>query len=172
MGFELYVLHAEINDYQVTKIPGLLVTIFFQNLEKDRHLHQHSLILTCEGEFLMKDNIYEAAIQETYNFCKDNSLILIWQYLWMEWYSESKWPLWARSPYNNKENYQKDLNIIGELTEGIMSYLMTCLIRLKRHFYSSKETKKSAVKEVEQYQRKRTMTLTWKGHTNSTRYLH
>ncbi|PKB99497.1 hypothetical protein RhiirA5_505690 [Rhizophagus irregularis] len=139
----------------------------------------------------MKDNIYEAAIQETYNFCKDNSLILIWQYLWMEWYSESKWPLWARSPYNNKENYQKDLIIIDESTEGIMSYLMTCLIRLKRHFYSSKETKKSAVnikwckstmksfngiiklvKEVEQYQRKRTMTLTWKGHTNSTRYLH
>ena len=57
-----------------------------------QHLHQHSLILTCEGEFLMKDNIYEAAIQETYNFCKDNSLILIWQYLWMEWYNESKWP--------------------------------------------------------------------------------
>ncbi|PKY56448.1 hypothetical protein RhiirA4_476750 [Rhizophagus irregularis] len=27
-------------------------------------------------------------------------------------------------------------------------------------------------KEVEQYQRKRTMPLTWKDHTNSTRYLH
>ena len=27
------------------------------------------------------------------------------------------------------------------------------------------------VKEVEQYRRKRTMPLTWKGHTNSTRYL-
>ncbi|RGB28677.1 hypothetical protein C1646_629430, partial [Rhizophagus diaphanus] len=67
----------------------------------DKHLHQHSLILTCKGEFLMKDNIYEAAIQETYNFCNDNSLILIWQYLWMEWYSESKWPLWARSPCEN-----------------------------------------------------------------------
>ena len=27
------------------------------------------------------------------------------------------------------------------------------------------------VKEVEQYRRKKTMSLTWKGHSNSTRYL-
>jgi hypothetical protein len=40
----------------------------------DKHLHQHPLIPTSEGEFLTKDNIYEAAIQEMYTFCKDNSL--------------------------------------------------------------------------------------------------
>ncbi|CAB4423647.1 unnamed protein product [Rhizophagus irregularis] len=64
----------------------------------DKHLHQHPLIPTSEGNFLSKDDIYEASVQEMYRFCKDNSLISLWQYLWTEWYCESKWSLWARSP--------------------------------------------------------------------------
>ncbi|RGB24882.1 hypothetical protein C1646_632596 [Rhizophagus diaphanus] len=64
----------------------------------DKHLHQHPLIPTSEENFLSKDDIYKASVQEIYSFCKDNSLILLWQYLWTEWYCESKWSLWARSP--------------------------------------------------------------------------
>ena len=64
----------------------------------DKHLHQHPLIPTSEGNFLSKEVIYEESVQEMYRFCKDNSLISLWQYLWTEWYSESRWSLWACSP--------------------------------------------------------------------------
>src|SRR5205823_5473500 len=67
----------------------------------EKHLHQHPLIPTSEGVFLNKSNIYEASVQEMYIFCYTNSLISLWLYLWTEWYSESKWSLWARSPCEN-----------------------------------------------------------------------
>ena len=52
----------------------------------EKHLHQHPLILTSEGVFLNKFDIYEASVQEIYTFCHTNSLISLWQYLWTEWY--------------------------------------------------------------------------------------
>ena len=64
----------------------------------EKHLHQHPLIPINEGDFLSKSNIYEASVQKMYTFCYANSLISLWQYLWTEWYNESKWLLWARSP--------------------------------------------------------------------------
>jgi len=67
----------------------------------EKHLHQHPLIPTSEGVFLNKFDIYEASVQEMYTFCHTNSLISLWQYLWTEWYTESKWNLWARSPCEN-----------------------------------------------------------------------
>jgi hypothetical protein len=60
----------------------------------EKHMHQHPLIPTSDGQFLTIDTIYEASVQEMYLFCKNNSLI---SYLWTEWYSNQKWKLWARS---------------------------------------------------------------------------
>ena len=50
---------------------------------------------------LNKFDIYEASVQEMYTFCKENSLISLWSYLWTEWYSNTKWKLWARSSCND-----------------------------------------------------------------------
>src|SRR5437763_7536745 len=41
----------------------------------EKHFHQHSLIPTSNGQYLTKLAIRENAIQEMYNFCKENSLI-------------------------------------------------------------------------------------------------
>jgi hypothetical protein len=68
----------------------------------EKHFHQHSLIPTSSGQFLTKSAIQETAIQEMYNFCKKNSLISLWCYLWSEWYNDKRWPLWARSVYEEK----------------------------------------------------------------------
>ena len=46
--------------------------------------------------------IYEAAINEMYTFCRENSLISLWSYLWVEWYNDRRWPLWARSACEEK----------------------------------------------------------------------
>ncbi|GES95941.1 ATP-dependent DNA helicase Pif1 [Rhizophagus clarus] len=81
---------------------------------------------------------------------------------------------------NNKENYHKDLNITDESTEGDMELFDDLIDTTEKALTLLKEQKsagnikwcKSAmksfngiiklVKEVEQYQRKRTMPLTWK----------
>ncbi len=55
------------------------------------------LIPTGDGQFLTTEAIYETSVQEMYTFCKDNSFISLWLYLWTEWYSDLKWKLWARS---------------------------------------------------------------------------
>lgn len=68
----------------------------------EKHLHQHPLIPSCDGQFLAGAAIYEAAVQEIYTFCKNNSLISLWCYLWSEWYSDQRWQLWARSTCENK----------------------------------------------------------------------
>ena len=68
----------------------------------EKHFHQHSLIPTSNGQYLTKLAIRENAIQEMYNFCKENSLISLWCYLWSEWYNDKRWPLWARSAYEEK----------------------------------------------------------------------
>ena len=90
---------------------------------------------------------------------------------------------------NNKENYHINPNIMNEPAEEDMG-LFDNLIDTTKNAFALLEEQKSAgnikwcknvkksfngiiklVKEVESYQRKRTMSLTWKGHTDSTRYL-
>src|SRR5688572_1369337 len=48
----------------------------------EKHLHQHTLIPTSDGLYLTGREIQNAAIQEMYEFCKKNSLITLWNYLW------------------------------------------------------------------------------------------
>ena len=59
----------------------------------EKHLHQHPLIPTSNGQFLTSMAIQETAIKEMYEFCKENSLISLWYYLWSEWYNDKRWLL-------------------------------------------------------------------------------
>ena len=68
----------------------------------EKHLLQHPLIPQSNGQFLTSIVIQETAIKEMYKFCKENSLISLWCYLWSEWYNDKRWPLWARSACEEK----------------------------------------------------------------------
>ena len=89
---------------------------------------------------------------------------------------------------NNEQNFHEELQTIDESNED--NELFDDLINITRKALSLLEEQKSAgnikwckavkksfnpitklVQDVEQYQRKRTMPLTWKGHTDNTRYL-
>ncbi len=59
----------------------------------EKHFHQHPLIPLSDGQFLTSMIIRENAIQEMYEFCKKNSLISLWCYLWSEWYNDKRWLL-------------------------------------------------------------------------------
>jgi len=62
-----------------------------------KHLHQHPLIPAPDKQYYSQSQIREAAVKEMYYYCKKNDLRWVWSYLWAEWYSLSKWPLWVRS---------------------------------------------------------------------------
>jgi hypothetical protein len=71
-------------------------------LMMEKHLHWHTLIPTGNGLYLTSKEIHKTAVQEMYEFCKKNSLVALWSYLWGEWYGDKRWPLWARSVYEEK----------------------------------------------------------------------
>ncbi|RHZ59378.1 hypothetical protein Glove_364g89 [Diversispora epigaea] len=68
----------------------------------NKHLHQHPLIPTNDGQFLSSSFIWTNAVQEIYNFCQQHSLLWLWVYLWNEWYSQERWALWFRAGCENK----------------------------------------------------------------------
>ncbi len=64
------------------------------------HSNRHSLFpVDAHGKFVSSEDIYECSVREIYDFCFINSLPHLWRYLWVEWYSEAKWKLWARAAY-------------------------------------------------------------------------
>ncbi|CAB4433197.1 unnamed protein product [Rhizophagus irregularis] len=66
------------------------------------HLHRHPLIPTVNGEFHSSIQIWTNAVEEIYNFCKQNSLPWLWVYLWNEWYNAERWYLWLRAGCSDK----------------------------------------------------------------------
>ncbi|PKK58529.1 hypothetical protein RhiirC2_670778, partial [Rhizophagus irregularis] len=72
---------------------------FIWNL-MNQYLHLHPLIPNSTGQFLDANQIYEHAVQEMYSYCKENSLVWVWSYMWNEWYQEGRWELWARSVFS------------------------------------------------------------------------
>ncbi|CAB5201407.1 unnamed protein product [Rhizophagus irregularis] len=66
----------------------------------NKHLHQHPLIPDISQQNLTSDIIRKQAVLEMYTFCKENSLVRVWSYMWREWYSKDRWVLWARSAFN------------------------------------------------------------------------
>ncbi|PKY21650.1 hypothetical protein RhiirB3_435306 [Rhizophagus irregularis] len=65
---------------------------FIWNL-MNQHLHLHPLIPNSTGQFLDANQIYEHAVQKMYSYCKENSLVWVWSYMWNEWYREGHWEL-------------------------------------------------------------------------------
>lgn len=44
--------------------------------------------------------IKQWAVQEIYDFCKQNNLPEMWVYIWENWYQKGQWELWARLAYD------------------------------------------------------------------------
>ena len=44
--------------------------------------------------------IRNQAVFEMYTYCKNNSLVWVWSYMWREWYIKDQWNLWMRSACN------------------------------------------------------------------------
>ncbi|KAF5334469.1 hypothetical protein D9758_017562 [Tetrapyrgos nigripes] len=61
-----------------------------------KHFCQHPSFPEQSGTYGAK-SIWEHAVAEMYQFCKARGLTEVWGYMWMLWYSPSKWLLWARS---------------------------------------------------------------------------
>ncbi|CAB4426075.1 unnamed protein product [Rhizophagus irregularis] len=68
----------------------------------NNHLHKHPLIPTIDGQFLSSASIWKMAVEEIYNFCKQNSLPWLWAYLWNEWYNADHWFLCFRAGCGDK----------------------------------------------------------------------
>ena len=66
-----------------------------------KHLHQHPLIPTVEGQYFSSTLIWTRAVNEIYNFCVQHSLPWLWIYLWNEWYSQECWILWFHAGCDN-----------------------------------------------------------------------
>jgi hypothetical protein len=66
----------------------------------NKHLHQHPLIPDISQQNLTAGMIRKQAVFEMYTYCKNNSLVWVWSYMWREWYIKDRWNLWARSAFN------------------------------------------------------------------------
>ncbi|CAG8551498.1 4578_t:CDS:2 [Gigaspora margarita] len=98
----------------------------------EKHFNMHPKIpVNVDGQFLIANKICIFAVNEVYNFCFENNLVLLWAYLWSSWYKATRWTLWARSmlatiplKYISKEvNIQE--SIILQETQSF-SVLQTC----------------------------------------------
>ena len=64
-----------------------------------RHFNAHASIPSASGRFFTPAEIYQQALREAYRFCRDRDYPRLWAYLFVNWYQEIRWPLWARSSH-------------------------------------------------------------------------
>lgn len=64
-----------------------------------KHANMHPLIPLKKDTFLTSMEIYQLCVQEVYEFCHSQDLRRLWSYLWMSWYDNKNWNLFARSSY-------------------------------------------------------------------------
>ena len=64
-----------------------------------KHANMHPLIPVAKNTFLSFREIYRLSVQEAYDFCYSRNLVHLWGYLWINWYNEKDWKLFARSSY-------------------------------------------------------------------------
>lgn len=62
-----------------------------------RHFNRHPFFPDSIGIKRTPDEIYTTSASEAYDWCKGKGYPRLWAYLWTNWYSPSKWKLWARS---------------------------------------------------------------------------
>ncbi|RHZ84589.1 hypothetical protein Glove_79g125 [Diversispora epigaea] len=155
----------------------------------NKHLRQHPLIPTIEGQFLSSNLIWTTAVQEIYNFCRQNSLP------WL-WYSSERWSLWFRAGCNKISILKTNMFVEAPL-ENLVTFIiveqdedskvyedMYCkLIKLidilkdqqcKKNFKWIKGIEKNfkpieeMLNEISVYKRRKTMPRTLKDHSHNT----
>ncbi|KAL3688896.1 hypothetical protein R1sor_015205 [Riccia sorocarpa] len=62
-----------------------------------QHCNLHPLIPDVSGNFLSSDALHEVAVLEMYSYCRDRDLVILWAYMWNEWYRDSNWALFSRA---------------------------------------------------------------------------
>ncbi|KAG8894871.1 hypothetical protein FRC00_008347 [Tulasnella sp. 408] len=62
-----------------------------------QHFFRHPVFPTRLGGPVLAGDIRRTAIKEMYMHCKRNGLTEVWAYMWTQWYSPTRWGLWARS---------------------------------------------------------------------------
>lgn len=79
--------------YQFCPAPhrGAVLRLFIQ------HFFLHPVFPTRLGVSVSASEIRKAAVKEMYMHCKRNGLTEVWGYVWTQWYSPTRWTLWARS---------------------------------------------------------------------------
>ncbi|KAG9044495.1 hypothetical protein FS837_008065 [Tulasnella sp. UAMH 9824] len=60
-------------------------------------LHPQIPLNDQDGTCLTAEEIYETAVYDMYQYCRQNNLAQVWAYLWTCWYASERWSLWARS---------------------------------------------------------------------------
>lgn len=60
-------------------------------------LHPQIPLNDKDGTRLTAEEIYETAVYDMYQYCRQNDLAQVWAYLWTCWYASERWSLWARS---------------------------------------------------------------------------
>lgn len=62
------------------------------------HFFQHPMLFErLKSKKWTKEQIHTNAVHKMYFFCKQWGLREAWAYFWNNWYSPSRWPLWACS---------------------------------------------------------------------------
>ncbi|CAG8704506.1 2371_t:CDS:2 [Dentiscutata erythropus] len=65
-----------------------------------KHFNRHMLIPKEDKTFVSDQHIiWLECVTEIYQYCRNNDLILVWSYLWCEWYSPNQWILWVQSSF-------------------------------------------------------------------------
>lgn len=62
-----------------------------------RHFNAHSAIPDKNGTFRDVDTIHRECATEMYRWCRHRNYFRLWMYLFVNWYRQSQWALWARS---------------------------------------------------------------------------
>ena len=76
-----------------TLCPGESVKELLNMVKK--HANMHPLIPLSKDTFLTSTEIYKLCVQELYEFCHSQDLRRLWGYLWINWYNDKDWNLFA-----------------------------------------------------------------------------
>jgi hypothetical protein len=77
-----------------------------------KHQCQHPFFPDRDGHHTSSE-ICTAAVEEMYKFCHQRHLREVWGYFWANWYSPSRWKLWARSSSPNRLSRSRTTMKVG-----------------------------------------------------------
>jgi len=65
-----------------------------------KHANMHPLIPVAKDTFWSSREIYQTCVKDIYQLCHSHGLCKLWGYLWVNWYNQNDWKLFARSAYS------------------------------------------------------------------------